>query len=266
MGFNFKKVGKTRKIRINEEQVKKVFGEEFDVNRGLYEPDYYVSYNNPISIYPFSSNVKLSEGLVKTYPFENLKKHFCSFLNVPTHYFHEYTQNGVKCAAIDVIDNEQTKGMVTKVMNTFGYFNSRNGLYDGFVRMHFELKFEEETIVEKFLYHITNHVNLPKIQKIGLFPSHKNTIFNYPNRIYFLKSDVSKEEIENVAKNARSSQKKDIDDGLYVILKIDLDKIPSGIKFYNDPNLKNSAYTTDNIPPSAIVDDIDYIYMLNNTK
>ena len=41
--------------------------------------------------------------------------------------------------------------------------------------------------------------------------------------------------------------------GMYVILKINTDKLPQDVKFYIDPNLSNSVYTTDNIPPDAIV-------------
>lgn len=41
----------------------------------------------------------------------------------------------------------------------------------------------------------------------------------------------------------------------YSILTLDISKIPERVKFAIDPNFGDGFYTTDNIPPSAIIDE-----------
>ena len=39
-----------------------------------------------------------------------------------------------------------------------------------------------------------------------------------------------------------------------MLIKIDTEKIPEGVKFYFDPNMPNAMYTTDSIPSDVIVE------------
>ena len=44
-----------------------------------------------------------------------------------------------------------------------------------------------------------------------------------------------------------------MNNGKYYAIKIDLNKIPTNVKFYLDPNAKYSIYTYENIAPNAII-------------
>lgn len=240
-----------KKIILNKEIFERNFGNWFDFKRKIYEIMIPVTYENPLSILMSETKTVLKEGLIKTYPFDTVKRYICQYFNIPNYYFHEYDGNGNKCCAID-IPKDANPNLLKKAMNLCGYFMSTMTHLDKLDRYHFEPKFEEEeTYNGELLYHITREVLTPKIYKIGLYPSRKNKAYNFPSRIYFLKDNTTKEEVENIAtvlKNAKG----DGDEVMYVLLKIMVDKLPKGIKFHADPNLYNSIYTTDNVPPSAI--------------
>ena len=249
-----------KKIHFSNNNIKRVLGEHFDINRGVFEESITVSLSNPISF--MLHNKEINEGLIKTYPYEIMKRYMCEYFNIPSYYFHdEEKYDGIKCCAIDI-----PKGYpiiykeVKRAMNLCGYFVSTEGEYDDFVRLHFEPKFEEEDKPSSFLYHITYHTNEPRIRKIGLKPSRKNIMFNYPDRIYFLTSEATQEDKEYLARMLDITHKRNSpSDGIYIVMKIDLDRIGNNVKFHKDPNYHNSVYTTDNIPLNAIANDVDII-------
>ena len=240
-----------KKIILNKEDFERNFGDWFDFKRRIYEVMIPVIYENPLSILMSETKTVLKEGLIKTYPFDTVKRYICQYFNIPNYYFHEYDGNGNRCCAID-IPKGANPNLLKKAMNLCGYFMSTMTHLDKLDRYHFEPKFEKEDNYDgELLYHITKEISTPRIYKQGLCPSRKNNIYNFPSRVYFLKGNTTKEEVENIAtvlKNAKG----DGDEVMYVLLKIMVDKLPKGIKFHADPNLYNSIYTTDNVPPSAI--------------
>lgn len=243
-----------KKILIDKKRV----GKYFDASRGIFTEMINVNMSNPLT-FTMHLGKNINEGLVMTYPYKVMKRYIMEYFNIPSFIFHdESKQGGVDACAIDIPKgNEKLYQSVENAMNLCGYFKSIEGEFDDFKRVHFEPKFEENKDIGNFLYHLTYHLNEPKIRKIGLCPRSKNRVFNYPERIYFLTSNATTEEIKSLARMLYMTHNKpaikNSNVGMYVILKINTDKLPQDVKFYNDPNLSNSVYTTDNIPPDAIV-------------
>lgn len=236
-----------KKVSISERQYRNIFEECVNV-----------SYDNPLSIDMCKESI--NEGLIRTYPFDVMMRYVMEYFNIPMFYMHEYENNGIKCVAIDLPKNEELQKRVDKAMNLCGYFESIRASMDDLDRIHYEPKFEdEEAEVGNILYHITHHSNKEKIKRIGLCPYSKNKVFNYPSRIYLFKEDTPMREIENIAKALNNYAERDFKDGIYSLLKIDVDKLPNNIRFFADPNHKHGLYTMNNIPPDCIIDDGDVI-------
>lgn len=242
---------KIKKINITEEQ----FNNVFDKKRKIYEIMLPITFENPLT-YLMCENGVINEGLIKTYPFDTMKRYVCQYFNIPLYYFHEYENNGIRCAAIDIYKDEHLVNMVDKAMNLCSYFKSQMMELDTLLRVHYEPKFEEKEEYDgEFLYHITEHMNIPRIRKIGLVPSRKNKRFNYGDRIYLFSSDVSKEDMYSFAEKLFLAHEKDFKDGLFCLLKV---KNDGSFSLHKDPNSDNGFWTSDNIHPRCIMDDIDY--------
>ena len=143
-------------------------------------------------------------------------------------------------------------------MNVMGYFCSltQNITYNGltYKAMRFEPLYQpnirDKEIDDNILYHLTPISNVENIKRVGLLPLSKNKYFNYPNRIYFLKSNITVREIRELARGFQNTTEVEDD---YVLLVIDLTKIPNNVSFHNDPSLANAVYTYDKVPSTAIV-------------
>ena len=103
-------------------------------------------------------------------------------------------------------------------------------------------------------YHWTPLYNLQNIIDNGFVPKTENKSFDYPPRIYFLNGAAPNDEIMKLGENLCIVNKDVENDGSYVLIKIDTEKIPEGVKFYFDPNMPNAMYTTDSIPSDVIVE------------
>lgn len=237
----------SKKVRISEKQYRNIFEENISV-----------SYSNPLSIDMCGDNI--NEGLIRTYPFDVMMKYVMEHFNIPSFYMHDYENNGIKCLAIDLPKNQGFQQRVDKAMNLCGYFESIRASIGDLDRVHYEPKFEEkEAEIGDILYHITHHSNKDKIKRIGLCPYSKNNIFNYPSRVYCFMENVPREEIEKTAKALDNFANRDFDDGVYSILKINVNNLPNTVKFFVDPNQVYGLYTMNNIPPNCIIDDGDTI-------
>lgn len=240
----------SKKVRISESQY-----------RSIFEEDVSVSYSNPLSIDMCGDNI--NEGLIKTYPFDTMMRYVREYFNIPDFYMHKYVNNGVDCVAFDLPKNLTFQKRVDKAMNLCGYFESTRASMDDLDRVHYEPKFEEEEReIGNILYHITHNSNKDKILRIGLCPRHKNNRFNYPSRIYCFREDTPRDVIERAAMALSHYATRDFIDGIYSVLKIDVNCLPNNVKFFVDPNHEYGLYTLNNIPPNCIIDDGEVI----NTK
>ena len=104
------------------------------------------------------------------------------------------------------------------------------------------------------MYHATPSIYLDKIMKIGLTPKTKNSLGNYPDRIYMtIGNHLTQEDLMlfGALQNLRGN--KDIyDNNEYSILQIDVKKLPNNMKMYIDPRANNAVFTYDNIKPECL--------------
>ena len=161
-----------------------------------------------------------------------------------------------------VIGDNET--MIINDMEKLGYFLSIKGKPYKVQEMVFEeLQFEptshfqnDETDTvrqqNKYLYHWTPQYNLDKIMTGGLKPTHKNSYFTYPDRCYFMTSDIDNHTAQAFGQTLCIMNKDKQNDGNYVLLKIDLSKVDENVRFYYDPNSGMSIYTEQSIPSFAI--------------
>ena len=211
------------------------------------------------------------EGLIHTYPVDKTIQFVQKSLNgIPILIRPIESENGQQIqVTFPSIGNNFN--IIVNLMNLCGYylgapkFNSENYPKDVILSLQFEPKNQDKNrdILghERTLLHITQTKNLSKIKKIGLVPSAKNRMFNYPDRIYFIKGGLPEAKVLGLATMLCYVKKHEaFKNGApikedYSILTLDISKIPERVKFTIDPNFGDGFYTTDNIPPSAIIDE-----------
>lgn len=179
---------------------------------------------------------------------------------------------------------EKDEETIKEIMGKMGWFCGARDLYvwnpkadsghkftnSGLFGLQFEKKYDndetEDVLSEKYIYHYTSKSLVNKIKQTGLVPKmsswvlfggkgkdytsklYKNTSdsVNY-GRIYFFKEGAMVNPEKYFASKTTSKEGKE-----YVLLRITTEKLPEGIKFYDDPKQSGAVFTYDNIPPEAI--------------
>lgn len=210
----------------------------------------------------FKKHIGLNESENISLPLDKVKQIISKQYNFKDWQFLIRTfENNVDIAILIPNTDTYIKQLI-KDMEVMGYFCSltQNITYNGltYKAMRFEPLYQpnirEKEIGDNTLYHLTPISNVENIKKVGLLPLSKNKYFNYPNRIYFLKSNISVKEIRELAKGFRNTTEVEDD---YVLLVIDLNKVPNNVSFHNDPLLDNAVYTYDKVPSTSIVNIIE---------
>lgn len=149
-------------------------------------------------------------------------------------------------------------------MNKMGYFLGVRGDIQNIQGMLYQvLQFEpysqiqndETTNVKqlyKYLYHWTPKYHLNNILKNGLIPNHQNKMFNYPQRIYLMKSDCDLFQMKDLGQQLCLVNTDKRNNGKYVLLRINLTNIDDDVHFYYDSNSNIGIYTEQAIPPTSI--------------
>lgn len=161
-----------------------------------------------------------------------------------------------------VADIEENLQMVSDDMDKASYFVgfrkvvNIKGMQWQIVQFEPMFEFDQTESLKKYsiAYHWTPLYNLQNIIDNGFVPKTENKSFDYPPRIYFLNGAAPNDEIMKLGENLCIVNKDVENDGSYVLIKIDTEKIPEGVKFYFDPNMPNAMYTTDSIPSDVIVE------------
>ena len=142
-------------------------------------------------------------------------------------------------------------------MNACGWYyastdeTTDNHLYIVVFEKRIQEKEPEEYKAQDYLYHITPISRLERIRKNGLTPKTHAKLSFHPERIYLFPRELSDYEISYwVYQLSEKEKEQTIKDG-YAVLKIDREKC-GNIKLFADPNMDGAAFTTDNIPPTAI--------------
>lgn len=217
-----------------------------------------VTFDNPISFYDLSDEINiLTEGLMTTYPIDKT-----------VHYIKDYfklNENDIQiidnCICIIIPDVGENINIMKKVLNVCGYYPGTIKVYDiingvKYKSIQFEPKFQEDVGDDvrqnvRILYHITPFYNEHKILDNGFSPRNRNELFDFPDRVYFMKARPDKEIIDlGLQLNKYNNSKGN--DGKYTVFEIDATKIPENIKIYKDLNYKYGYFITDNLSPTCI--------------
>ena len=159
-------------------------------------------------------------------------------------------------------DNDE---LIKNDMDKLGYYNSRNKKQEClgmcFLIMQFEpscqlLDDETENVKSKYpaLFHWTPSYNVKNILSNGLIPSHKNEMFNYPNRTYLMRYDSNSDEFNFLGLQLCVNNKDKQNDGNYSLLKIVTAGLDDSIRFYFDSNSSVGVFTEQRIPPEYITE------------
>ncbi len=123
----------------------------------------------------------------------------------------------------------------------------KNNKYIKQIEFTFEPKYDVETKLPKYLYHLTFGSYIDKIMKIGLVPKSKNKLSKHLDRIYVCSN---KEDcIKLMPRMKALFNNKYIDDKWFII---EIDTSDLNILLYKDPNYESGYYVIDNIKPSSI--------------
>lgn len=219
----------------------------------------------------------LNEGLITSYDAETVAKKVNSRFDLSVFLDDVGDKNVGVVNVIGVLVpknmEKNTVGELNHFMSSCGYFkNQKEGATkDGkFYIYVFEPTFSKDVtkFVKnrcRFLYHMTPKIFLKKIIKNGIVPKGSDeddggSRFYYPDRTFLMVGDVPPTK-KNAVLYTVQKLKKDRLNGLenkyvssdHVMLKIDTELLPNGIKFYADPLANNSIFTYDVISPNAIV-------------
>ncbi|MBR6517661.1 MAG: hypothetical protein IKT40_12590 [Bacilli bacterium] len=154
--------------------------------------------------------------------------------------------------------------LIEKDMHKMGYFLSKYGNIVEIENMHYQVcQFEphsqyQEDITDiiknkyDILYHWTPFYNIDNIIENGLIPSHKNSKFNYPPRIYFMEGDSSDGDRMYLGRLLCSANNDSRNNGEYYLLGVNINNLDSDIRFYYDPNSEIGIYCEQSISSDNI--------------
>ena len=154
--------------------------------------------------------------------------------------------------------------IVTEEMNNMGYFVSKkiktftfNGIE--YITLQFEPSCQisvdqTDKIKEAYdcLYHWTPQYCLENVVKQGLIPSSRNSVFQYPPRIYFMEGNGTAEQQRDLGYLLFKTNKDERNDGRYALLRINHKELDDSIRFFGDPLSEIGVFTEQPIPPTAI--------------
>lgn len=212
---------------------------------------------------PISRNIKLplTEGLIRTYPREKTINYIKDLFNLTYEEIYPIdAENGMEQIGIRVPIVGDNFNKIEKAFNLCGYYLGhpkksmleKNKIYE----LQFEKKFDGNIAdvlrkKEKYIYHITPSYNAEKIKQIGLTPKSRNSLFDYPDRSYFIIGSAYGI-IPYVARMLNDNLENQKNQGKFAAIRFNLEKIKKNTRFFFDPNAKYSIYTYENISPNAI--------------
>lgn len=221
--------------------------------------------------YPIEMRIGITEAEAKTYPMKTTIKYLCNTCNIPRDFICIGDGDGemigqyiliyipIVCYKENVLNN------IKKVMTLCGWYSAyenygldENGQMCYFLQ--YEAKHPPTPNEHKikggyiYIYQISPKKYMHKIMKQGFCPSDRSAVFNYPSHNYFFTSPNTDFAFYTNGFNRVKGTNEP-----YVLYTIDTRKFRDNIVFYIDDKLDGGIFTSENIPPSAIVDvkDID---------
>lgn len=246
------KIVKEEIKKIKEEKIKKSWSDYSSIHK-------IPNFDNPLSIQMNS----LTEGLIKTYPIDKTIQYVKDYFHLSDWQISKENYNGIERIIVRIPNIFTNVQLIEKAFDLCGYFlgypRKEDLRKNEIVDLQFEPKIQENISNElrkneETLIHITPFYNIKKITKIGLSPKYKNTLFNFPNRIYFVKGSTNESKIMELARQLHEKNNSIANDGRYVILTLHLGSIPNNIEFFEDPNYTNGVYTNQFLNKESIID------------
>lgn len=218
------------------------------------------TYENPLTIYMF---MPVYEGLITTFPIDKTIEYIKDYFDLEDSQIRKSNgANGVERINVTIANRDDNLELMKKAMSYCGYFlgfpkEDKIPQNAKFVELQFEARHQKDISSElrreeTTLIHITPKYNLKKIQKIGFSPRCKNEFFDYPGRIYFVRGSVNNQVSKIIAGILSNANMSIGNTGEYVIITVDLTKIPDSIKFYEDPNFPKGLFVNENLKPDII--------------
>lgn len=221
-----------------------------------------VSSDNPIRL-----NENINEGLIKTYPIDTTIRHIKEFFHLDDWQIKKVTlANDVEGIHVIVAEIGNNQKVMTQAMTSCGYHFSRvySEYFDehddiNYITLEYLPKFQEDNCTEEvrkeelILYHITPRYNESKIRRIGFSPRTKNTINDYPNRVYLLRGSAGEEVLLYLAAGLYNANNTEGNKNEYTVFVLDTNKVCDKVNLYKDPQSHRGLWTYNNIPPDAIV-------------
>lgn len=217
--------------------------------------DGYLSEYNTVSFQGDIDRGILQEGLVLSYPVKKVMDEIRKYMESDGNIIEALAESE---SVIKILVTKGFTGNVKESLKSLtdlcGWHLTGSGEYSkGLDVIYYESKFPADItdsiyLKYKKLYHITPARNFRSIEKKGLIPRSYNKRSDYPDRVYFLKTD-NVAEYESLAKSSNP----DIHE--WSLLEIDISKEPvtgRRYRFYNDPFMNNAVFTYDNIHPGLV--------------
>lgn len=190
-------------------------------------------------------------------------------------------QDGISFIEVCIPDIYDNKSIISKVMNSFGYFFSKEIEEKKFstedsvewITLQYEPKYQPivtDFICENYsyLYHLCPAKHAKKILKNGLVPKSKHASYNYPARSFLIVPNRY-DERNNIVRSPSIEQMRHlsaglnrhkehvvndyVNDNIWMTLQIDITKLQDNIALSYDENCYPlGLFTYDNIHPDAI--------------
>ena len=158
----------------------------------------------------------------------------------------------------------ENEKIIEEDMIKMGYFLSKtlgvvtvNGM--SFQKLQFEPNSQlQDDITDEvkskydFLYHWTPMYCVEGIKQRGLIPSHKNELFNYPPRTYFMAGDSDERNMLGLGQKLCTSNNNPKNNGRYALMAVGTKNLEEKIRFYYDTNSAIGIYTEQTIPQNNI--------------
>ena len=177
-------------------------------------------------------------------------------------------------AAVLTADIDDNADVIENAMESQGFFRSQptdaQFLSDKkgrtWIDMRFELKQPDDVTDEihkkyRFIYHFTPSDFEKNVETGGFGISNNNSMFKYSEpRAYFCEGDITENDKIELLNTLYTQAKVKYGNvsNKYTLFKVDLNLIPKNIRFFYDINEPKGVYTTQPVPPSAIVEKTYY--------
>lgn len=228
------------------------------------------SWDNPLTTFPFYG---LNETLLHSLPAKKVCRWIKEYFKIEDDKIFITNIENVNIINVRTYLTKLDPELIEKAANYLGWFLSTPKLKyiekmqeeynegkrdDQELLLQFEPKHQPDITDElknsgEMLIHISPSYYLGKIKSIGFSPRTKNRLYDYPDRVYFLKSSISDDELIDIAERLNYHNVSKGNKGDYFKITIDPNKMPSIVRFYKDTNSKYGVYTTFNVPPETII-------------